>query len=518
MSGQGRYVGLLFVGLAFLLLGGIVGCNEVKFRKQPQTTIGESESAPETVPLQAAKDLHDDRNVYFPQISEILGGNLNGELLGFLWRESGEKEQKQFRALYLIDPARNNATKIVDPPAGFQVHRAALDNQWVAWVERNETTWKVFAKKRDSGERQTIDEGRYFKEAGMDYPSLALYNGWLVYNPSLKAEDVIKSQVLARNLNSGEKLLLHEVTGEHQYLGAPSIYEDQVVWHRGEWTRELYAEVYLYDLTRRNSRRLSNGNPAIGPSIWGRYVVWGTYAKETPETKNIMLYNLDTGTESLLTDAVPSNRREYWGPTISHGIVTWNANYTGYKPAFYVVRMQETRYLKSEGEQAGVYGSWFTWRQPSYGPGTFMLGLTSWGIFLDLTGLGRDRGITGPPLDLKDPALRNKLAGLTPPEVAAMYLQALKERRYDVLSMVLTGEPVLVSKEQYLQDIKRDPSILHSYAVARDYLAVGDKAYVCVLELLRGKDEKRAWVKDSPVNWHMTRENGVWKVDQLAAQ
>lgn len=64
----------------------------------------------------------------------------------------------------------------------------------------------------------------------MDYPSVSLYNGILVYNTSVKdAKKGMISQVVAVDLVPGKKMLLDEIAGFKQYLGAPGIYENYVL-------------------------------------------------------------------------------------------------------------------------------------------------------------------------------------------------------------------------------------------------------------------------------------------------
>ncbi len=57
--------------------------------------------------------------------------------------------------------------------------------------------------------------------------------------------------------------------------------------------------------------------------------------------------------------------------------------------------------------------------------------------------------------------------------------------------------------------------------MSRDYLVQGDKAYVCLLSY-RGSYVVQGTLhqvqEEEPVPLHMSRENGVWKVDQLAKQ
>lgn len=94
----------------------------------------------------------------------------------------------------------------------------------------------------------------------------------------------------------------------------------------------------------------------------------------------------------------------------------------------------------------------------------------------------------------------------------------MKQQRYDVVSTLLANETGLVTKEEFIADIKRDRNKLLSYAVACDYLMEGEKAYVCVLEEKYETEDGTIIVSDRAVNWHMTKQEGFWKVDQLASQ
>ncbi|MCS5695733.1 hypothetical protein [Desulfofundulus thermocisternus] len=454
---------------------------------------------------------------YFPQISQVIGGNINGELVGFLW-ERAEKPQ-QLRALYIIDPAQKKATKIAEPQPGFEIHTAALDDRYVAWVEKNKVRWKLCLLNKKAKSIKIIDQGKYFTEAGTDYPSVALYNGILVYNVSFKDKTkVMLSQIVAQDLNTGRKMILGEVTGTEQYLGPPSIHEDNVVWHCGEWTKEMKAEVYLYNLTDHKIQQLSHDTPAITPTIWGKYVVWSTYSSKVPETKNIVLYNLATGTRTFLTEAVPSQRLEYWRPTISHGVVTWNTNKPDHELVVFLAATGERRQLKIKGEQIGVHGSWLTWRHASNGPGTFLLTLSNFLPALDLTGFSPEKAFSRPPFTLDVVLDRSKLVRLSPPEAIALYLEAAKEKRYDLLEVLLADNTGLAGNETYLTDIRRDQSKLISYLVSRDYLIEGDKAYVCILEKKIWRPAGEVMVFEKPVIFHLTKKKDIWKVDQLAAQ
>lgn len=524
---RGKYRHLLCLVFSIILFCFVAGCN--KDSTQETSIRGltkKANHAPKTIQLkQEVIELPNSfpyRFSYYPQITEVLGGNSNGELVGFLWGSTngmGVKKHEQLQALYTIDPTRNIANKIVEPRPGFKIFRAASDNKWLAWVERNEVAWKIYALNRTTKVIKMIDEGKYFKEAGPDYPSVALYNGILAYDSSVKnAKNEMVSRVIAQNLNNNKMLILSEIRGTEQYLGAPSIYGDYVVWHRGEWTKEMKAEVYIYNLTDHKRRRLSTTDSAITPVIWGKYIVWNSYSNKLPECKNIVLYNLETGSCKSITNATPSDKVEYFSPTIAHGIAIWNANLLPYKPAVYIAATGEKREFGVEGEQARVYGSWLIWRHREKGLGMLVSGLSSFFSVLDLTGLSSQKPITKPPFALDVPVTESKLAGLTPPEVVALYFQAEKEGRYDLVSSLLSDEPGLAGKREYLADMKRSQEEVISYAISRDYLIEGDKAYVGIIEMRIRQSNQTIMVDDKPGNFHLTQENGIWKLTQVARQ
>ena len=520
-KGAGLGIGsLAFIVVLGLILAPVCGCGR---NVNPATNTVKKNAIPVPGTIQLKQKIIEKPNAfpyryfYFPEVSQILDGNPNGELVGLLWADVSKKERRQLQALYLIDPARKIATKIAEPRSGFEIYRAALDDKWVVWVEKTETTWKLSALNRTTKETKIIDEGEYFKEGGPDYPSPDLYNGMFVYDTSLKAENNMISRIIAKNLNTGERIVLGKVEGSNQYLGPPKIYENHVVWHRGEWTKDMRAEVYLYNLADRRLRRLSAGNPAITPVIWGKYVVWNTYQSKSPENKNIVLYNLETGASTFLTKA--ARFEEYWEPSIGYGIVTWNANVSNYNPVIYVATTGEKRTLEVQGSQIRIYGPWLAWHSTGEkDSGTFLLGLDSLSPVLDITGPAAKKALTKPPFSLDTPLTPQRLAGLTPPEIAALYLEAVKEQRYDVVSTLLADETGLVSKEEYIADMKRDRARLLSYSVSCDYLIQGEKAYICILEEKYKTRYGTIIVSDRAVNWHMTKQEGFWKVDQLAAQ
>ncbi len=279
----------------------------------------QAEPSPDTVRLEVRESELEGRSVrwlYLPQVSRVFAGNRNGELLAVLWREGGTpKRPEELPAIYVLNPATGEAKKVADLGPGLRILTAAMDESWVAWVEQSETEWRILALNRSTSTTREIDWGRYLKGVGSDFPALGLDSGSLVYNILVQSAEGMTSRVILKVLPDKETRTLGQVTGDRQYLGAPSISGDHVVWHRGEWTANMAAEVYEYDLSSGQSRRLSGDDPSITPVIWGRYVVWSTYDAKSPETKNISLYDLQTGSLKYLTQAAPEDHTEFWAPT-----------------------------------------------------------------------------------------------------------------------------------------------------------------------------------------------------------
>lgn len=176
------------------------------------------------------------------------------------------------------------------------------------------------------------------------------------------------------NLNTGKRITVKEINGLKQYLGRPSIYDKFLVFYRGEWTDKMQAEVYLYDIENEDLRKISGSRMAVQPSIWGKYVAWSAYSANQPETKNVVLYDMETGECKDVTDATPQNKKEYWAISISNGIVAWSCNFENMLKV-YNAATNEMKVYNIEAQQTAVHGSWLTWRNPSSGAGTFMAAL-----------------------------------------------------------------------------------------------------------------------------------------------
>ena len=84
--------------------------------------------------------------------------------------------------------------------------------------------------------------------------------------------------------------------------------------------------------------------------------------------------------------------------------------------------------------------------------------------------------------------------------------EAISRRHFDlVASLTLPGA---VSVEQWVEELKKEPPDIPA-RISRDYLIQGNRAYV----LAEG-------LSAAPEGFllHMTRENGVWKMDQCPGQ
>lgn len=445
-------------------------------------------------------------NTYiFKDIAQIIGGNNEGELLGFLWKDTRESNPIILDDLFLIDPSNSHAQKVFTPQTGFRIFNAVLDKNWLVICEQSKTQWIIHLINRQSSESKILCSGNYFAEGGgPDYPSLALHKGMLAYNTSTKISNSMTSEITLINLGIGQLNTIKQIYGYKQYLGPPCIYENFLVFHRGEWTEKINSEVYLYDLDSKIEKQISQNQMAANPSIWGKFIVWSGYSTDTPETKNIILYNLGTDKYTTITDASVENRKEYWAATISHGIVTWSCNFEN-KPSIYSTSSNELRNFEVEGQQASVHGSWFTWRNPKVSSGTYIAGLSSFFPVLDLSGFPPH--ITNIPFSLDD-ASQEAIKSMTPPESLVLYYSAYSNKRFDIIDQILSHRGELGNRKQALQELEAnwvEPIIRHT--VSTDYFIEGNTAYV-------GENT------DSSISviHHLTRENGVWKVDWCSNQ
>lgn len=514
-EGQMKAIGIRII---FLILLGMfaAGCqsNELVKPPVPHSISG----GPDLVRLDA-KSINQSNSPwqfnYFPGIAKVLGGNVEGALVGFLW--SDEKGEKTYSALYLIDPAKGIAEKVLEPADGGQIFNASLDDRWVVWAERTQKSWRLVSYDRLNKSTQTLDQGEYFPEAGRDYPSATVEGGIVVYNTSQKNAGKVISQLVLINLETAKRQVLAKAEGSDTYFGPPRLNQGYVTWHQGWWDRDLNGVVYGLDLAHDKVERIPWDQPAITPSIWGRYIVFVTYDRSSPETKNVVLYDLVTKRGKYLTNAKPEHRMEFWWPTVSHGIVTWRSNRADSPISVHMARREETRDLGVVGQEQTVYGSWMVWRNPQQGPGILLMGFERLFVDIDLTGRNADQWLTQMPFSLRGDLTPQDLVRLTPPEAAIIYHEALRTKRWDIAAMLLSDGPI--PKEEWLAGIGEAAGREPPVAVSRDYMIQGDVAFVGVRESIseRVKGQQSHTVEQQRA-WHLHRENGIWKVDQLAAQ
>ncbi|MEW6772000.1 MAG: hypothetical protein AB1330_11535, partial [Bacillota bacterium] len=94
------------------------------------------------------------------------------------------------------------------------------------------------------------------------------------------------------------------------------------------------------------------------------------------------------------------------------------------------------------------------------------------------------------------------------PEAAALYYEAISRRRFDIVASLTM--PGVVSVEQWVEELKKEPPADVRARVSQDYLVQGDRAYALSYPLRDKEPEGRLL--------HMTREDGIWKMDQCTAQ
>lgn len=456
--------------------------------------------------------------LFFPQVAMVVLGRLDGRVLGFLYRPDGGIS----RSLYLIDPSRRTAEKVYEPPSGLWIAAAVSEGDYLSVVIRDKTQWRLLVRKLSGQEELVIDAGAYLKAAtGDDYPSLSLSGDTLVYNTTRQEEGTFASRIIKCDLATGGKEIIFRVAGRDVYTGPPSICGRYITWHVGKWDREASGKIYLYDVQRENCRRLVLPGNNITPVIWGRYIAYVTYDKKQPAIRNISLYDILTGKSQRLTDATPQNQFEYWRPTLAHGVVCWFANHREERVPLYIIRKKTfekeirqnlTIEIKKPTYSARCTPTWVTWHE--IGPegqiekGTHFAGFFDLWVLVDLAGADIAGRVNGE--EIFDAVCQGKksLAELTPPEAASLYDEAINRRRFDlVVSLIMPG---ITSVEQWVEELKKHPPADVRTRVSQDYLVQGDRAYVLSYPLPDKEPEGRLL--------HMTREDGIWKMDQCAAQ
>lgn len=174
------------ISLLFLLIISILLITYILSGCSSGTSYKPNQFSPDKVELTrvAVNDEEAPSNLYhFIDISQINGGNNYGELLGFLWNDTKTVNPEQLVALYLIDPAKSTAYKVFQPHPGFRIYSAVIDKDWIAFVEQSKTDWRMYSINRKTNEIKKLDAGSLlYRGGGLDYPTLALYDGILSYN------------------------------------------------------------------------------------------------------------------------------------------------------------------------------------------------------------------------------------------------------------------------------------------------------------------------------------------------
>lgn len=303
-----------------------------------------------------AKVFNGKRILHAPDIMGIIGADDRDGLIGFL-TFSGEK------VLYLINPNNRSAKQLSVAENGKNISSAVMEKNHLIWVEKDLVSWNILHKDLSSGEVTILDKGTFFTEGGMDYPYLSLSENDLVYNISEQGENgELISKIIYINLNNRSKDVIGYLKGKNTYLGAPSIYNKNVVWHRGEWGNELNAEIYLYNLERKDRKTItSEFNAAITPVIWENYIAYNTYNTENPEVKNIEIRDIQTNKTHKLTNNETDSRLESWGPTIDDGKVAWKTNHPTTNITVYLTDKSSFEIIDSPTYHTSIYGSWIVW-------------------------------------------------------------------------------------------------------------------------------------------------------------
>jgi len=248
------------------------------------------------------------RFFYFPEVKEVMGGNNTGEIVGTLILD---ETKKKARALYLINPMESKADKITQVEADYEITNAALDSEWVVWVEKSEKEWKIYAKETKEGEAVLLDSGLFTPKTGHDFPSVSLDRGNLVYSYSLEDGKTMTSRVILHNLAKKQSRVLQEIMGFDDYLGAPSISGRYAVWHWGQWRTPSRSRVFLYDLESGKTNQVNALGEAISPKVWGNKIVFVGYDASHQETKNIFFYDIGKNNLKQVTDSKPQDLLEH---------------------------------------------------------------------------------------------------------------------------------------------------------------------------------------------------------------
>jgi len=302
---------------------------------------------------------------YFPQILNIFAGDNNGNLLGLVNLTEG---QEDYHTLYLLDTMKKKAYPVYHTHSGYTIRDADIGSKYIVWVESghdeqwmNYTDWKIMALDVTTGQEIIIDEGEYGRKAGIDWPDIDMESDTIVYDISQEAADSpMISQVIMCDLINNSKKVLGEVEGNNQYLGAPQIDDNRVVWNRGEWTEDVESEVSLYDISTNEISQLPSAYEAMEPVIWGEYVLWSE-CQIGLEADNIVKYNLTAGSSVNITDVREEDHLENWLLSQYDGYVTWVTNLTT-TPFVLNLHTDELVRVPVPSSYRMIAGNYFVWR------------------------------------------------------------------------------------------------------------------------------------------------------------
>ena len=472
-------------------------------------TIRNPSPGPETIRLEPTKKSTDDINLSYyhvPMMESAFASNADSEIIGTM----NDDSSTTYDSLYKIDMVKEEASKIADIGEGYTVFNADINADWIVWVEKNDTEWRIFQYDRPTKEKVQLDSGVYTKNTGPDFPSVNIYEDNLVYDLTLETDQNIKTEIILTDLKNHEKKAIEEIISRNEYYGAPKIYENYVVWHQGEWSNRMSADVFIYDLKNNAVRKLKIGDlNAITPAIWGNYIVLNTYLTDSPENKNIFVYNIENDILTEITKTKEVSIMEYYSPSLTHGLVTWNQN-QGRSCYIYSIRDNQFHTITSAAEQISMLESWLCWRDPDDRKGLYLLPVVSLGALLDPQGQATiDNQIFNTNKDLLE-----QLQKMSPPEVLALWEESLRTMDFNMIDTIASDEEGIASKEEWMKELKKDDSKLISYKVSRDYVSFGDHAIAYLLETVYQSPGGLATKSSAPYGVNLFKQNGYWRIIQ----
>jgi len=437
---------------------------------------------------------------YIPQIASVLASNKEGDLLGMMY-DSGNMP---YDALYCIDVGQQRADKVVRLTSGYIAASADLTEKWIVWVEKNQDGWKLYKCERNIGDKILLQEGVYSSDTGPDFPSVDIYGDKLVYDVTFDNGGSITTRIIITDLEQNNIEVLDEIVAEDQYYGAPKIYGDNVVWHKGEWNKRMGAEVFNYNLKEGTIKKLDLGGlNGITPNIWGHFIVVSAYYPGTPENKKILVY--DIRKEEIIAEIEGGRNIEFYNPTTSYGIVAWSQNSTEESGSVYVSNSESVEKIVSFAERMTVSDSWITWYNPKNRKGLYLTPLYNTPGMISLS------SIIAPKPENQFVVETNytvkELAQMNPSEITTIRHEAIRTSNYELLDKVVGGTEK-EDKKRWMQDVigadgKKEVGTIKNtnYTVSPHYLldAKRERA-TCFVYDGRGKYMRQ----------ELTRENGRW--------